>query len=313
MNLGTSDLSQEDLASRLKLANADLAYDVTGDKVKVIHRKHEHEWTYSANKDGYSIAATCKGQYEASHCVYSRDGETISLMSSKRGDLSFTYNGKQRDAVLATTKPSQKDNAVAQGKVKIVCARFYRCADENDTVGIEMEGSQPCDAGTYRVVATVAIEGQSDVTLERVFKINPASLAEKDSNRKDLCKIEVIGYDKLKDSVRFSNGDVLNDVPSYKWTGEEITPRIKVTYKLGDEWIELKEGVDFERLAWGESVSEKDPGAYRSQLWGLGNFASYESIYSCKFFYWSIYGTQFENVQAKALTAPMMARLTRRR
>ena len=299
VNLGTSDLSQEDLASRLKLANADLAYDVTDGKVKVIHRKHEHEWTYSANKDGYSIAATCNGQYEASHCVYSRDGETISLMSSKSGALSFTYNGKQRDAVLATTKPSQKDNAVAQGKVKIVSARFYRCADENDTVGIEMEGSQPCDAGTYRVVATVAVEGQNDVTLERVFKINPASLAEKDSNRKDLCKIEVIGYDKLKDNVKFKNGDVLNDVPSYKWTGEEITPRIKVTYKLGDEWIELKEGVDFERLSWGESVSEKDPGAYRSQLWGLGNFASYESIYSCKFFYWSIYGTQFKNVRAK--------------
>lgn len=233
------------------------------------------------------------GQYEASHCVYSRDGETISLMSSKSGALSFTYNGKQRDAVLATTKPSQKDNAVAQGKVKIVSARFYRCADENDTVGIEMEGSQPCDAGTYRVVATVAVEGQNDVTLERVFKINPASLAEKDSNRKDLCKIEVIGYDKLKDNVKFKNGDVLNDVPSYKWTGGEITPRIKVTYKLGDEWIELKEGVDFERFAWGESVSEKDPGAYRSQAWGLGNFT-----YG-KFFYWSIYGTQFENVQAK--------------
>ncbi|MSS26226.1 MULTISPECIES: MBG domain-containing protein [unclassified Collinsella] len=299
VDLVTSDLSQEDLASRLKFANADLAYDVTDGKVKVIHRKHEHEWAYSANRDGYSIAATCNGQYEASHCVYSRDGETISLMSSKSGDLSFTYNGKQRDAVLATTKPSQKDNAVAQGKVKIVSARFYRFVDENDTVGIEMEGSQPCDAGTYRVVATVAIEGQSDVTLERVFKINPASLAEKDSSRKDLCKVEIIGYDKLKDNVRFSNGDVLNDVPSYEWTGEEITPRIKVTYKLGDEWIELKEGVDFERLAWGESVSEKDPGAYRSQLWGLGNFSSYESIYSCKFFYWSIYGTQFENVQAK--------------
>lgn len=156
-----------------------------------------------------------------------------------------------------------------------------------------MEGSQPCDAGTYRVVATVAIKGQNDVTLERVFKINPASLAEKDSNRKNLCKVEIIGYDKLKDNVRFSNGDVLNDVPSYKWTGEEITPRIKVTYKLGDEWIELKEGVDFERFAWNESVSEKDPGAYRSQAWGLGNFA-----YG-KFFYWSIYGTQFENVQAK--------------
>lgn len=293
VNLGTSDLSQEDLASRLKFANADLAYDVTGGKVKVIHRKHEHEWTYSANKDGYSIAATCNGQYEASRCVYSRDGEMISLMSSKSGDLSFTYNGKPRDAVLATTKPSQKDNAVAQGKVKIVSARFYRGVDDNNPQGIEMEGSQPCDAGTYRVVATVAIEGQNDVTLERVFKINPASLAEKDSNRKNLCKVEIIGYDKLKDNVRFSNGDVLNDVPSYKWTGEEITPRIKVTYKLGDEWIELKEGVDFERLAWGESVSEKDPGAYRSQAWGLGNFA-----YG-KFFYWSIYGTQFENVQAK--------------
>lgn len=293
VNLGTSDLSQEDLASRLKFANADLAYDVTDGKVKVIHRKHEHEWTYSANKDGYSIAATCNGQYEASHCVYSRDGEKISLMSSKSGDLSFTYNGKPRDAVLATTKPSQKDNAVAQGKVKIVSARFYRGVDDNNPQGIEMEGSQPCDAGTYRVVATVDIEGQNDVTLERVFKINPASLAEKDSNRKNLCKVEIIGYDKLKDNVRFSNGDVLNDVPSYKWTGEEITPRIKVTYKLGDEWIELKEGVDFERFAWNESVSEKDPGAYRSQAWGLGNFA-----YG-KFFYWSIYGTQFENVQAK--------------
>lgn len=80
VNLGTSDLSQEDLASRLKFANADLAYDVTDGKVKVVHRKHEHEWTYSANKDGYSIAATCNGQYEASHCVYSRDGEKISLM-----------------------------------------------------------------------------------------------------------------------------------------------------------------------------------------------------------------------------------------
>lgn len=293
VNLGTSDLSQEDLASRLKFANADLAYDVTDGKVKVIHRKHEHEWTYSANKDGYSIAATCNGQYEASHCVYSRDGEKISLMSSKSGDLSFTYNGKPRDAVLATTKPSQKDNAVAQGKVKIVSARFYRGVDDNNPQGIEMEGSQPCDAGTYRVVATVDIEGQNDVTLERVFKINPASLAEKDSNRKNLCKVEIIGYDKLKDNVRFSNGDVLNDVPSYKWTGEEITPRIKVTYKLGDEWIELKEGVDFERFAWNESVSEKDPGAYRSQAWGLGNFA-----YG-KFFYWSIFGTQFENVQAK--------------
>ena len=293
VNLGTSDLSQEDLASRLKFANADLAYDVTDGKVKVVHRKHEHEWTYSANKDGYSIAATCNGQYEASHCVYSRDGEKISLMSSKSGDLSFTYNGKPRDAVLATTKPSQKDNAVAQGKVKIVSARFYRGVDDNNPQGIEMEGSQPCDAGTYRVVATVAIEGQNDVTLERVFKIKPASLAEKDSNRKDLCKVEIIGYDKLKDNVRFSNGDVLSDVPSYKWTGEEITPRIKVTYKLGDEWIELKEGVDFERFAWGESVSEKDPGAYRSQAWGLGNFT-----YG-KFFYWSIYGTQFENVQAK--------------
>lgn len=293
VNLGTSDLSQEDLASRLKFANADLAYDVTDGKVKAIHRKHEHEWTYSANKDGYSIAATCNGQYEASHCVYSRDGEKISLMSSKSGDLSFTYNGKPRDAVLATTKPSQKDNAVAQGKVKIVSARFYRGVDDNNPQGIEMEGSQPCDAGTYRVVATVDIEGQNDVTLERVFKINPASLAEKDSNRKNLCKVEIIGYDKLKDNVRFSNGDVLNDVPSYKWTGEEITPRIKVTYKLGDEWIELKEGVDFERFAWNESVSEKDPGAYRSQAWGLGNFR-----YG-KFFYWSIFGTQFENVQAK--------------
>lgn len=293
VDLGTSDLSQEDLASRLKFANADLAYDVTDGKVKVIHRKHEHEWAYSINKNGYSIAATCNGQYEASHCVYSRDGETISLMSSKSGDLSFTYNGKQRDAVLATTKPSQKDNAVAQGKVTIVSARFYSGVDDDNPQGFAMEGSQPCDAGTYRVVATVAIEGQSDVTLERVFKINPASLAEKDSSRKDLCKVEIIGYDKLKDNVRFSNGDVLNDVPSYEWTGEEITPRIKVTYKLGDEWIELKEGVDFERFAWGESVSEKEPGAYRSQLWGLGNFT-----YG-KFFYWSICGTQFENVQAK--------------
>ena len=293
VNLGTSDLSQEDLASRLKLANADLAYEVTDGKVKVIHRKHEHEWSYSVNNDGYSIAATCNGQYEASHCVYSRDGETISLMSSKSGDLSFTYNGKQRDAVLATTKPSQKDNAVAQGKVKIVSARFYRGVDDDNPNGFAMEGSQPCDAGTYRVVATVAIEGQNDVTLERVFKINPASLAEKDSNRKDLCKVEIIGYDKLKDNVKFRNGDVLNDVPSYKWTGEEITPRIKVTYKLGDEWVELKEGVDFERMPWGESVSEKDPGAYRSQAWGMGNYRYGH------FFYWSIYGTQFENVQAK--------------
>lgn len=293
VNLGTSDLSQEDLASRLKFANADLAYDVTDGRVKVIHRRHEHEWSYSANKDGYSIAATCNGQYEASHCAYSKDGETISLMSSKSGDLSFTYNGKQRDAVLATTKPSQKDNAVAQGKVKIVSARFYRGVDDDNPNGFEMEGSVPLNAGTYRVVATVAIEGQSDVMLERVFKIAPASLAERDSNRKDLCKVEIIGYDKLKNNVKFKNGDVLNDVPSYKWTGEEITPRIKVTYKLGDEWVELKEGVDFERMPWGESVSEKDPGAYRSQAWGMGNYTYGH------FFYWTIYGTQFENVQAK--------------
>lgn len=274
VDLGTSDLSQEDLASRLKFANADLAYDVTDGKVKVIHRKHEHEWAYSINKNGYSIAATCNGQYEASHCVYSRDGETISLMSSKSGDLSFTYNGKQRDAVLATTKPSQKDNAVAQGKVKIVSARFYRCADENDTVGIEMEGSQPCDAGTYRVEATVAIEGQNDVKLERVFKIDGIKLS--------TCKVEVLNNDTVK-----------NNLPAFKWTGEKIAPQFKVTTTVDGETVDLRLGVDYEFDQDRGDRDGTDPGTYRTWLWGLGNFAYGQS------FYWSIYGTQFENVQAK--------------
>lgn len=274
VNLGTSDLSQEDLASRLKFANADLAYDVTDGKVKVIHRKHEHEWTYSANKDGYSIAATCNGQYEASHCVYSRDGEKISLMSSKSGDLSFTYNGKPRDAVLATTKPSQKDNAVAQGKVKIVSARFYRGVDANNPQGIEMEGSQPCDAGTYRVVATVAIEGQNDVTLERVFKIDGIKL--------NTCKVEVLNNDTVK-----------NNLPAFKWTGEKITPQFKVTATVDGETVDLRLGVDYEFDQDRGDRDGTDPGTYRTWLWGLGNFAYGQS------FYWSIYGTQFENVQAK--------------
>ncbi len=274
VNLGTSDLSQEDLASRLKLANADLAYDVTDGKVKVIHRKHEHEWAYSANEDGYSIAARCNGQYEASHCVYSRDGEKISLMSSKSGDLSFTYNGKPRDAVLATTKPSQKDNAVAQGKVKIVSARFYRFVDENDTVGIEMEGSQPCDAGTYRVVATVAIEGQNDVKLERVFKIDGIKLS--------TCKVEVLNNDTVK-----------NNLPAFKWTGEKIAPQFKVTTTVDGETVDLRLGVDYEFDQDRGDRDGTDPGTYRTWLWGLGNFAYGQS------FYWSIYGTQFENVQAK--------------
>ena len=274
VNLGTSDLSQEDLASRLKFANADLAYDVTDGKVKVIHRKHEHEWAYSINKDGYSIAATCNGQYEASHCVYSRDGETISLMSSKSGDLSFTYNGKQRDAVLATTKPSQKDNAVAQGKVTIVSARFYSGVDENDTVGIEMEGSQPCNAGTYRVVATVAIEGQSDVTLERVFKIDGIKLS--------TCKVEVLNNDTVK-----------NNLPAFKWTGEKIAPQFKVTTTVDGETVDLRLGVDYEFDQDRGDRDGTDPGTYRTWLWGLGNFVYGQS------FYWSIYGTQFENVQAK--------------
>lgn len=274
VNLGASDLSQEDLASRLKFANADLAYDVTDGKVKVVHRKHEHEWTYSANKDGYSIAATCNGQYEASHCVYSRDGEKISLMSSKSGDLSFTYNGKPRDAVLATTKPSQKDNAVAQGKVKIVSARFYRGVDDNNPQGIEMEGSQPCDAGTYRVVATVAIEGQNDVTLERVFKIDGIKL--------NTCKVEVLNNDTVK-----------NNLPAFKWTGEKITPQFKVTATVDGETVDLRLGVDYEFDQDRGDRDGTDPGTYRTWLWGLGNFAYGQS------FYWSIYGTQFENVQAK--------------
>lgn len=274
VDLGTSDLSQEDLASRLKLANENLAYDVTDGKVKVIHRKHEHEWAYSANEDGYSIAARCNGQYEASHCVYSRDGETISLMSSKSGDLSFTYNGKQRDAVLATTKPSQKDNAVAQGKVKIVSARFYRGVDDNNPQGIEMEGSQPCDAGTYRVVATVAIEGQSDVTLERVFKIDGIKLS--------TCKVEVLNNDTVK-----------NNLPAFKWTGEKIAPQFKVTTTVDGETVDLRLGVDYEFDQDRGDRDGTDPGTYRTWLWGLGNFAYGQS------FYWSIYGTQFENVQAK--------------
>ena len=275
VNLGTSDLSQEDLASRLKFANADLAYEVADDgKVKVIHRKHEHEWDYSVNPDGYSIAATCKGQYEASHCVYSRDGETISLMSSKSGDLSFTYNGKQRDAVLATTKPSQKDNAVAQGKVRIVSARFYRGVDDNNPKGIEMEGSQPCDAGTYRVVATVAIEGQNDVTLERVFKIEGIRL--------NTCKVEVLNNDTVK-----------NKLPAFKWTGEKVTPQFKVTATVDGETVDLRLGVDYEFDQGRGDRDGTDPGTYRTWLWGLGNFAYGQS------FYWSIYGTQFENVQAK--------------
>ena len=274
VDLGTSDLSQEDLASRLKLANADLAYDVTDGKVKVIHRKHEHEWAYSANRDGYSIAATCNGQYEASHCVYSRDGETISLMSSKSGDLSFTYNGKQRDAVLATTKPSQKDNAVAQGKVTIVSARFYSGVDDNNPQGFAMEGSVPCNAGTYRVVATVAIEGQSDVTLERVFKIDGIKLS--------TCKVEVLNNDTVK-----------NNLPAFKWTGEKIAPQFKVTTTVDGETVDLRLGVDYEFDQDRGDRDGTDPGTYRTWLWGLGNFVYGQS------FYWSIYGTQFENVQAK--------------
>ena len=274
VNLGTSDLSQEDLASRLKLANADLAYEVTDGKVKVLHRRHEHEWNYSVNKDGYSIAATCSGQYEASHCVYSRDGETISLMSSKSGDLSFTYNGKQRDAVLATTKPSQKDNAVVQGKVKIVSARFYRGVDDDNPRGFEMEGSQPCDAGTYRVVATVAIEGQNDVTLERVFKIEGIRL--------NTCKVEVLNNDTVK-----------NKLPAFKWTGEKITPQFKVTATVDGETVDLRLGVDYEFDQDRGDRDGTDPGTYRTWLWGLGNFVYGQS------FYWTIYGTQFDNVQAK--------------
>lgn len=274
VNLGTSDLSQEDLASRLKLANENLAYVVTDGKVKVIHRKHEHEWAYSANEDGYSIAATCNGQYEASHCVYSRDGETISLMSSKSGDLSFTYNGKQRDAVLATTKPSQKDNAVAQGKVTIVSARFYSGVDDDNPQGFAMEGSVPCNAGTYRVVATVAIEGQSDVTLERVFKIDGIMLS--------TCKVEVLNNDTVK-----------NNLPAFKWTGEKIAPQFKVTTTVDGETVDLRLGVDYEFDQDRGDRDGTDPGTYRTWLWGLGNFAYGQS------FYWSIYGTQFENVQAK--------------
>ena len=274
VDLGTSNLSQEDLASRLKLANADLAYDVTDGKVKVIHRKHEHKWAYSANEDGYSIAARCNGQYEASHCVYSRDGETISLMSSKSGDLSFTYNGKQRDAVLATTKPSQKDNAVAQGKVTIVSARFYSGVDDDNPQGFAMEGSVPCNAGTYRVVATVAIEGQSDVTLERVFKIDGIKLS--------TCKVEVLNNDTVK-----------NNLPAFKWTGEKIAPQFKVTTTVDGETVDLRLGVDYEFDQDRGDRDGTDPGTYRTWLWGLGNFAYGQS------FYWSIYGTQFENVQAK--------------
>lgn len=274
VNLGTSDLSQEDLASRLKLANADLAYELTDGKVKVIHRRHEHEWSYSLNKDGYSIAATCNGQYEASHCAYSKDGDTISLMSSKSGDLSFTYNGKQRDVVLATTKPAQKDDAVAQGKVKIVSARFYRGVDDDNPKGFEMEGSQPCDAGTYRVVATVAIDGQNDVTLERVFKIEGIRL--------NTCKVEVLNNDTVK-----------NKLPAFKWTGEKITPQFKVTATVDGETFDLKMGVDYEFDQDRGDRDGIDPGTYRTWLWGLGNFAYGQS------FYWSIYGTQFENVQAK--------------
>lgn len=274
VNLGTSDLSQEDLASRLKLANADLAYELTDGKVKVIHRRHEHEWSYSLNKDGYSIAATCNGQYEASHCAYSKDGDTISLMSSKSGDLSFTYNGKQRDVVLATTKPAQKDDAVAQGKVKIVSARFYRGVDDDNPKGFEMEGSQPCDAGTYRVVATVAIDGQNDVTLERVFKIEGIRLK--------TCKVEVLNNDTVK-----------NKLPAFKWTGEKITPQFKVTATVDGETFDLKMGVDYEFDQDRGDRDGIDPGTYRTWLWGLGNFAYGQS------FYWSIYGTQFENVQAK--------------
>ena len=274
VDLGTSDLSQEDLAGRLKLANENLAYDVTDGKVKVIHRKHEHEWTYSTNKDGYSIAATCNGQYEASHCVYSRDGETISLMSSKSGDLSFTYNGKQRDAVLATTKPSQKDNAVAQGKVTIVSARFYSGVDDKNPQGFAMEGSVPLNAGTYRVVATVAIEGQSDVTLERVFKIDGIKLS--------TCKVEVLNNDTVK-----------NNLPAFKWTGEKIAPQFKVTTTVDGETVDLRLGVDYEFDQDRGDRDGTDPGTYRTWLWGLGNFVYGQS------FYWSIYGTQFENVQAK--------------
>lgn len=278
--LGTCGLSKDDLASRLKIGNDDIEFELADGKYKVVHRKHEHVWKYAKNKNGYSIAAKCEGQYESAHCNFQGTGatgikeDTISLMSSKEGDLSFTYNGKPRDVTLTSDRSSDKTNAVAQGKVKITSARFYSRVNESDTKGFEMEGSVPTDAGYYRVVATVSIEGQDDIALERLFKIDGIKLSS--------CKVEVLNNDTVK-----------NGLPAFKWTGKKITPKFKVTTEVNGETIELRLGQDYELDEDRGDWDGTEPGKYRTWLWGLNNFA-----YG-KDFYWTIYGTQFENVQAR--------------
>lgn len=294
--LGTCGIEETDLRSRVTTDDPSVGIGKTDDGYVYASRlPHEHVWSVEkAANSSCQLKVTCSGKMRPSDCNYKNgyavelgiDGATVS-----EGKLGVTYGG---GAVTPTLTMSNKDgyardDIVSTGGVRISGSQYYKLSKWGDSAGEALE-KVPTDAGFYRIESTVKVKGQEDaLTLTREFEIRPLDLSK-------VSGLTFIFDDNGTDAE--INGET---VRAYPWTGEKITPKFSVgVYNYNTRgWSYFVKDGDY-KIDSDSTVSATDPPGpnsyppfYLVGIKGKGNYTG--SAYA----YWTITGTQFENVTAE--------------
>lgn len=142
--------------------------------METIHYTHEHEFTYSADKN--ALKATCSGTY----CDYNQAPLTLTLESPSNS----VYNGKPIEASLNSDEAQEWESAT--GKIPAIT---YKALDDG-----ELTNGKPVEIGSYEASITAG-----DATATLIFDIAEPSNNDDGNNNNDSDKnkpdtIEPIDY-----------------------------------------------------------------------------------------------------------------------
>ena len=293
--LGTCGIDESDLRSRVTTDDPSVGIGKTDDGYVYASRlPHEHVWSVEkAANSSCQLKVTCSGKMRPSDCNYKNgyavelgiDGATVS-----EGKLGITYGSGAVNPTLTMSNKSgyARDDIVSTEGVHISGSQYYKLSKWGDSAGEALE-YVPTDAGIYRIESKVKVDGQDDaLTLTREFQIKPLALDK-------VSGLTFIFEDGTDTEV---SGDT---VRAYPWTGKKITPKFSVgvyNYSTRGYSYFVKDG-DY-KIDSDSTVSATDPPSpnsyppfYLVGIKGMGNYTG--SAYA----YWTITGTQFENVTAE--------------
>ncbi len=293
--LGTCDIDESDLRSRVTTDDPSVGIGKTVDGYVYASRlPHEHVWSVEkAANSSCQLKVTCSGKMRPSDCNYKNgyavelgiDGATVS-----EGKLGITYSSGAVNPTLTMSNKSgyARDDIVSTEGVHIFESRYYKLSKWGDSAGEALE-YVPTDAGIYRIESKVKVDGQDDaLTLTREFQIKPLDLSQ-------VSGLTFIFDDGTDTEI---DGDT---VRAYPWTGKKITPKFSVgVYNYSTQrWSYFVKDGDY-KIDSDSTVSATDPPSSNSYppfylvgIKGMGNYTG--SAYA----YWTITGTQFENVTAE--------------